>query len=207
MCREAPPGRAAARAGLRAPSGVSARPERSEGLRRNPVTGALRGGVSKHPARPTACSPLSQVADQVLRPSETDRRETACAESEAHLPLTPQLGAPTFSLQQSRGASPTKVSRPAKIVLQPALLRADDSRHRCLWPAESFAAPVSGARRDGLYHRLRRERLAAGANGSHFPQIALFRCGRCLARRTVAPHPLGPQTDRAGLSSQRVPAA
>ena len=47
---------------------------------------------------------------------------------------------------------PTRLSS-AKILLQPALLRADGSRHRFLWPAESFAAPVTEARRAGVYHR------------------------------------------------------
>jgi hypothetical protein len=57
------------------------------------------------------------------------------------------------ALRAKCGTSPTNVSESARIVLQPALLRADCSRHRLLWPAESFAAPVTEARRVGLYHR------------------------------------------------------
>jgi hypothetical protein len=57
-------------------------------------------------------------------------------------------------------------------VLLPALLRADGSRHRFLWPAETFTAPVTEARPRGPYHRPSVKAACCAASRPDFSQIA-----------------------------------
>src|SRR5204863_2987148 len=59
----------------------------------------------------------------------------------------------------------------------PALLRADCSRRRSLWPAESFAAPVNEARRAERYHRRLGEKPPRLQRGITLPANSLsFGC-------------------------------
>ena len=129
-CREAPPGQAAARTGLRVVNGRCCTPARVEakGSAAAPVTGSpSRRGVQTPLLDPLPALPLAGSRSRLADQGETDRKPSvpACDDETRSSSLQPPA--------KRRGASPTTVWRSA-ILLQPALLGADGSRCRLLWP-------------------------------------------------------------------------
>jgi hypothetical protein len=121
------------------------RPVEAKGSAAAPVTGSpSRWGVQTPLLDPLPALPLAGSRSRLADQGETDRKPSvpACDDETRSSSLQPPA--------KRRGASPTTVWRSA-ILLQPALLGADGSRCRLLWPrGMSFAAPVSEARRAGL---------------------------------------------------------
>jgi hypothetical protein len=155
--------RSSARPSRAARPPAAALPSPAPRLPRSPARGEMQPGTGLrvtsgvHPARvkerrapaPKDREPFaSGCASTLLDPLPASPAGSGSRSVNVELPRSSSQPFPA-----KRRTAPTNVSEVGQVVLQPALLRADCSRHRLLWPAESFAAPVTEARRPGLYHR------------------------------------------------------
>jgi hypothetical protein len=157
--------------GVTARSGGSTRARRDEGLRLAPKTGSpSQLGCPKRtpldplpafPDRVTACL-FPQVADQGLQTV----RPTATRSSAMKLAVMVRYGVPVPSPSSKRRVYRRTCLRSARVVLQPALLRADGSRHRVLMARGVVrCAGQLGAARATLASAQRREQRPRARGG------------------------------------------